>query len=77
MAARRPVDPAIADLVEAPLPVEEFVRRVNAPLTDEEIEETLALVAWFTRRYPTVKQRLAYARRAWKQWTRPMRMLAP
>ena len=50
--------------------VEEFRRRTEAPLTKEEIEETLALVAWFTRRYPTPLARLRYARRKYREWTR-------
>ena len=31
---------------------------------------TLELVRWFQRRYPTVKARLAYARRAYRRWLR-------
>jgi hypothetical protein len=48
----------------------EFARRAAAPLTPEEIAETRELVAWFTRRYPTGAERLAYARRAWERWSR-------
>ena len=40
------------------------------PITDAEREEVLALVRWFTRRYPTPAARLAYARRAYARWTR-------
>ncbi|MBN1773384.1 MAG: hypothetical protein JXB32_19135 [Deltaproteobacteria bacterium] len=47
------------------------------PLSDEEVEETAALVRWFTRRYPTVAERFAYVRRAWRRWTRPTRLESP
>lgn len=38
--------------------------------TDEELSETRALIEWFTRRYPTPAERLAYARRAYARWAR-------
>ena len=40
------------------------------PITNAEREDTLALVRWFTRRYPTPDARLAYARRAYTRWAR-------
>ena len=54
---------------EQPLPLDEWRRRLAIPLSPEEIEHTQALVRWFCRRYPTVGERLAYARRAYKRWT--------
>ena len=63
--------PEIAHLVEEPLSLEEFERRVSAPLTGEEASELSDLIRWFTRRYPTPKERLAYARRKFLEWTRP------
>lgn len=39
-------------------------------LPAEEIAETRALIAWFTRRYPTGAERLAYVRRATQRWSR-------
>lgn len=66
--------PAIAEKVEESLPVEEFDRRLAA-FTDEEREEALALIRWFTRRYPTPKERLDFARRMFEQWTRPTQIL--
>lgn len=56
-------------LAERRLTPEEWAAYVGAPLTDDEREETLALVAWFTRRYPTPAERLAWARRAYRRWT--------
>ena len=41
-----------------------------APITDAEREDVLALVSWFTRRYPTPLDRLAYIRRAYARWRR-------
>jgi hypothetical protein len=64
--------PEIAHLVEESLPPEEFDRRVSAPLTEREAAELADLIRWFTRRYPTPKERLAYARRKFAEWTRPV-----
>jgi hypothetical protein len=69
--------PELAELVERVLPEEEFERRVLAPPTEDELAETAALVEWFTRRYPTVRERFAYVRRAWRQWARPVRVEVP
>jgi hypothetical protein len=48
----------------------EFEAYVNAPMSEAEREEIRSLVAWFTRRYPTALERLAYARRAYARWVR-------
>jgi hypothetical protein len=50
-------------LAERKLSAEEFDAYVKAPMSDEEREEILASIAWFTRRYPTAAQRLAATRR--------------
>lgn len=42
---------------------EEFDARVNAPWGAYEQESFDELVAWFNRRYPTVRERLASVRR--------------
>jgi len=52
------------------LPAAEFLRRIESPLTDEEIEDTRQLVEWFLRRYPTPLARLRYVRRKYAEWTR-------
>ena len=46
------------------LTAEEFDAYVNAPMSPEETEGIRELVEWFTRRYPTALERLAYVRRA-------------
>jgi len=56
-----------------PLPAEEFERRVRASLEElegPELENLQQLIGWFRRRYPTAKERLAYARRAYTRWVR-------
>jgi hypothetical protein len=67
--------PELAELIDRPLPADEFDRRASAPLTEDEIADAAELVRWFTHRYPTVRERLAYVRRAWRSWTRPVRVL--
>ncbi len=62
----------IRQLVERQLSAEEFDAYVNAPMSQEERQEILASFAWFTKRYPTAGERLAAARRAYKQWIRGM-----
>jgi hypothetical protein len=52
------------DLDREVLPVEEFVRRAALPVSAETVASTAELVAWFTRRYPTARDRFAYIRRA-------------
>lgn len=59
------------DADDAGLSPEEFERRVRRALAEEDELASLAeLVAWFTRRYPTAKARLAYVRRKHAEWTR-------
>ncbi len=52
------------------VPLEEALERMRRPLTEEEREETRAIVAWFTRRYPTLPERFAYVRKRHAEWTR-------
>ena len=63
----------VATLAERQLSHEEYAARAAIPIGDAERAETLALIAWFTRRYPTPADRLAYARRAYAAWTRAQR----
>ena len=43
---------------------------LEAPVTQAERDDVLALVRWFERRYPTPAERLAYVRRAYARWQR-------
>ena len=64
-----PPDEALRALLraasEAPLSASEFRVRVDAPFTDWELENDLALIRWFNRRYPTPEARLVYSIRDW------------
>ena len=52
------------------LSLEEWRAGLAAPMSEEEEAEILSLIGWFCRRYPTPAERLAYARRAYRRWTR-------
>jgi len=73
---RRRLAPEIAHLVDLPLDRESFLKRADRPMTEDELTETAALVRWFRRRYPTVKQRLDYVRRTFERWNRPLPRVA-
>jgi len=49
---------------------EEFLRRIREPMDEAEREDAIALFRWFARAYPTPKDRLAYVRRKYGEWTR-------
>jgi hypothetical protein len=66
--SREFASPDLANLIAARLPPEEFDRRAGTPLSDTEASEIAELVTWFSRRYPTAKERLAYARRKLRQY---------
>lgn len=51
----------------------EDIRPVDGP----ERQEILALVEWFTRRYPTGADRLAYVRRAYLRWQSARSLFSP
>ena len=58
----------VAELSERRLTPEEFNAYVNAPMSQAELEGIRESIDWFCRRYPTVLERLAYARRAYRRW---------
>jgi hypothetical protein len=55
---------------ERTLTADEVRARLAEPVSEEERAETLALIRWFRRRYPTGADRLAYVRRAYARWRR-------
>jgi hypothetical protein len=59
----------IAAEIDRRVSAQEIRDALERPLTPDEREEGLALVRWFTRRYPTGADRLAYVRRAYQRWT--------
>ncbi|HEX5475224.1 MAG TPA: hypothetical protein VFX12_11225 [Vicinamibacterales bacterium] len=64
-----PAADAIAALVHRRVSVEEVRAALEDDLTSGEREHVEVLVRWFTRRYPTGAERLAYVRRAYRRWT--------
>jgi hypothetical protein len=68
--SREYASPDLANLIAARLSTDEFERRHRAPLTDDEAQEIAELIAWFSRRYASAQERLAYARRKLRQYTR-------
>ena len=73
---RKPPSPELAarvrEIVERRLTPDEIDAALRAPMSAEEREEIRSLISWFTRRYPTPAERLAYARRAYARWTRAL-----
>jgi hypothetical protein len=55
---------------ERPLTREEWEARAAIAVGPEEREQVRELIRWFTRRYPSPVERLAYARRAYARWRR-------
>jgi hypothetical protein len=55
--------------VERSVSPEEARAYLEAPVSEREREDVLALVRWFRRRYPTGADRLAYVRRAYRRWS--------
>jgi hypothetical protein len=58
---------------DEPLPVDEFVRLADQPLGRDAIEEMVQHIRWFKRRYPTVKERFAYATKRTRDLRRAQR----
>lgn len=61
-------------LVDRRVSSTELREALDDPLSDAERDEILALKRWFTRRYPTGADRLAYIRRAYIRWQRNSRL---
>lgn len=50
------------------LSAEEVCAALAEPISDAERASVRELIAWFTRRYPTPLERLAYVRQAYARW---------
>lgn len=73
MTSWRPTPEALARalaIANRTLSPTEFSARLSTPLSEAEVEGTRELVRWFTSRYPTPLERLAYIRRAYARWAR-------
>jgi hypothetical protein len=58
----------IIALTQRHVSADEVRRAVHDSVSAAEREDVAALVRWFTTRYPTPLERLAYARRAYARW---------
>jgi hypothetical protein len=63
---RRP----LAEIVNRQVSLDELRDALERPIDEHEREEILSLVRWFTRRYPSPVERLAYVRHAYARWSR-------
>lgn len=70
MSSRSNILAAIAREVNRPVTAAAVRRALEEPISADEREEILSLVRWFTRRYPTPVERLAYVRQAYARWQR-------
>lgn len=70
MIPRQRLDPTIRALYETPVSDEEWARIRDLPRDPESDAETVELARWFLTRYPTAKERFAYVRRKYVEWTR-------
>ena len=59
----------LSALAERELTADEVREALSTPLSDAERTESLSLIRWFRRRYPTAGERLAYVRRAFRRWS--------
>ena len=60
----------IAAFAERSVTLAEAEAYLAAPIDEAERDALLDLVRWFTMRYPTPLERLAYVRRAFSRWQR-------
>jgi hypothetical protein len=49
---------------------EELRESLGQPISEAERSEAVALYRWFTKRYPSAEERLAYVRQAYARWQR-------
>jgi len=62
----------VRELIGRRVSAEELRQSLQRPIGEDERQEILALVRWFTRRYPTGAVRLAYVRQAYARWQRKL-----
>lgn len=59
----------IREIAERRLTADEVRASLAVPIGPDEEQRIQELIRWFTRRYPTGAERLAYVRRAYWRWT--------
>ena len=70
MIPRQRLSAAVRARHETPLDDEAWARLRELPPDLERDAETVHLARWFTTRYPTARERFAYVRRRYVEWTR-------
>ena len=58
------------EIVNRRVSLEELREALEGPIGEDERAEILRLVQWFTRRYPSGEERLAYIRQAYARCSR-------
>ena len=59
---------AVENVINRRVSTDEMRRELARPIPAEERDDVLALVRWFTTRYPSPEARLAYVRAAYARW---------
>ncbi len=70
MIPRQKLSPAVRDRYETPVSEEEWARIRELARDPANDAETVDLARWFRARYPTARERFAYVRRKYVEWTR-------
>jgi hypothetical protein len=59
---------AIEQAMNRPVTEAELHEALEGPISEAEQHEVAALHDWFTTRYPSAEERLAYVRQAYARW---------
>ena len=70
---RQKLSPRIREVYETPVSDEAWARIRELPRDPDAERETIELARWFRTRYPTARERFAYVRRKYAEWTRQPR----
>ena len=62
------MNPTALDVANRLVSADEVREALARPIDAEEREDVVALVRWFTTRYPRPEDRLAYVRQAYERW---------
>jgi len=61
----------VVQAIDRRITAAELRRELERPISADQREEVLALIRWFTHRYPSAESRLAYVRQAYARWRPP------
>jgi len=59
---------SIQDAIDRIVTDAELREALDGPISEGERNEVLSLHRWFTTRYPSAEERLAYVRQAYERW---------